>query len=181
MSIVDDDIYFPLDSSKAQTRLVLLQPGKTREIVRCELSVAALEEKPKYEALSYEWGDAKTTWAIVLNGKRKLIRENLYQALLHLRNQDTIRTLWIDALSINQCDIQERNQQVQEMHRIYSRASIVLIWLGLENDTTGPAFDLLKRGGVRNFRGSVLKMALADLCDRPYWNRVWIVQEVGLA
>ncbi|PVH67327.1 heterokaryon incompatibility, partial [Cadophora sp. DSE1049] len=146
----------------------------------------------KYEALSYEWGDAKTTWAIVLNGKRKLIRENLYQALLHLRNQDTIRTLWIDALSINQCDIQERNQQVQEMHRIYSRASIVLIWLGLENDTTGPAFDLLKRGGVRNFRGSVLKMvdsaraeysesqweALADLCDRPYWNRVWIVQEI---
>lgn len=195
MPVDDDNVYSPLDPSKAQIRLVILQPGKSREIVRCDLLIFSLDDKPKYEALSYEWGDAKSSRTIVLNGKRKLVRENLYQALLHLRQQDSKRIIWIDALSINQSDIKERNHQVQEMRRIYSRASMVLSWLGLENDTTSAAFTLLQQAGAKNFRGTVLKTsnstyaeysetqwnALADLCDRPYWKRVWIVQEIGLA
>lgn len=42
--------------------------------------------------------------------------------------------LWIDALCINQDDLQERSHQVQMMKQIYSRASSVLVWLGLHRD-----------------------------------------------
>ncbi|KAI1390137.1 heterokaryon incompatibility protein-domain-containing protein [Hypoxylon trugodes] len=39
---------------------------------------------------------------------------------------------WIDALSINQSDIQERDEQVKLFRRIYTTASMVFIWLGNE-------------------------------------------------
>jgi hypothetical protein len=38
--------------------------------------------------------------------------------------------LWVDALSINQADDDERSQQVCLMRAIYTQASSVEIWLG---------------------------------------------------
>jgi hypothetical protein len=38
--------------------------------------------------------------------------------------------LWIDAISINQETLEERNHQVGIMGEIYSRAECVIIWLG---------------------------------------------------
>jgi hypothetical protein len=37
---------------------------------------------------------------------------------------------WIDALSINQEDIQERNTEVKRMRSLYERAWSVVVWLG---------------------------------------------------
>ena len=38
--------------------------------------------------------------------------------------------LWIDALCINQSDLQERSQQVRFMKLIYEKAKTVYTWLG---------------------------------------------------
>jgi hypothetical protein len=40
------------------------------------------------------------------------------------------RTLWIDAVSTNQEDLQERGHQVQIMGDIYATAQGVIVWLG---------------------------------------------------
>lgn len=40
------------------------------------------------------------------------------------------RFFWVDAICINQNDLEERSAQVQIMPQIYSKASCVIVWLG---------------------------------------------------
>ncbi|KAH7378654.1 heterokaryon incompatibility protein-domain-containing protein, partial [Cadophora sp. MPI-SDFR-AT-0126] len=65
-----------------------------------------------YEALSYEWGHFKSSKEIFINGMRFFVRDNLWNALYDLR-EDSPRRLWIDALCIDQQNVDERNHQVQ--------------------------------------------------------------------
>ncbi|KAM6524462.1 hypothetical protein FSOLCH5_005064 [Fusarium solani] len=55
-----------------------------------------------------------------------------------------MRCLWVDSLCINQDDLAERENQVQLMSDIYSKASRVLIWLGEEDGQTEGAFDAIR-------------------------------------
>ena len=48
---------------------------------------------------------------------------------------------WVDAICINQDDLEERSAQVQIMPQIYSRASCVIVWLG---DDSQMIFRLLR-------------------------------------
>ena len=59
-----------------------------------------------------------------------LITLNLGSALRHLRNEKRPRSLWIDAICINQKDLEERGSHVSVMAGIYRCAELVLIWLG---------------------------------------------------
>lgn len=101
--------------------------------------------------------------------------------------------LWIDALCINQLDVSERNQQVQMMGSIYQGSQTVHSWTGLDIPDTGLFIDVVqnihqKFGTSDNAKLEVRKMLLDDdlqaswrplpsICKRPYWNRLWIVQE----
>ncbi|KAH6876619.1 heterokaryon incompatibility protein-domain-containing protein [Thelonectria olida] len=53
--------------------------------------------------------------------------------------------IWIDALCINQEDIQERNNQVGMMSQIYGLAWCVVSWVGEADDTTEMARDAITR------------------------------------
>jgi hypothetical protein len=81
-------------------------------------------------ALSYQWGSQAGEKTIYVNGKHKAVNPNLYDALLQLRESLAPVPLWIDAICINQADVDERNREVSKMSRIYSRAEAVLYWLG---------------------------------------------------
>ncbi|KAF9780403.1 hypothetical protein IL306_000177, partial [Fusarium sp. DS 682] len=85
---------------------------------------------PPYEAMSYTWGDDKATESILVNGGRFDLRPNLFSVLECLRKIDAARTIWIDAICINQQDESERNHQVWQMNNIYSHAVVVNVWLG---------------------------------------------------
>ena len=69
---------------------------------------------------------------------------NLRCALLNLRLLDKPRTLWIDAICIDQANIPERNQQVSIMAQIYSRASQTIVWLCDQTNDTAEAFSMLE-------------------------------------
>jgi hypothetical protein len=97
------------------------------------------------------------------------IRSNLCWALRFLRDPANVRVLWADALCINQDDLEERNQQVSLMGFIFGRAQTVLVWLG----TSTGHYDIQEGASPAGY--------YSLLCNRPYWNRVWIVQEIGLA
>ncbi|KAG4444118.1 hypothetical protein IFR05_000347 [Cadophora sp. M221] len=165
--------YEPLDLStvRPSIRLAILQPGPRNASIRVKLGRSAFAERPRYEALSYTWGRADDLRAIELNGTRVEVRKNLALALIHLRHASEERVLWIDAICINQSDLEERNRQVELMAYIYARAKRVLVWLGIivhSDFTTGD-----ENGFDRNDLGT--------LCHQSYWRRIWIVQEIGAA
>lgn len=58
------------------------------------------------------------------------VTANLELALRHLRREQRPRTLWVDALCINQKDEDEKQLQVQRMDWMFANASPVVVWLG---------------------------------------------------
>ncbi|KAK4209831.1 heterokaryon incompatibility protein-domain-containing protein [Rhypophila decipiens] len=63
------------------------------------------------------------------------VTTNLELALRHLRRAKGIRTLWIDALCINQADGEEKLMHIQRMDAIYANAWEVIVWLGGYHDS----------------------------------------------
>ena len=74
-----------------------------------------------------------------------LSRRNLAEVLPYLRYEYRIRTLWIDAICINQQDLRERSSQVKIMGDIYRLADRVVIWLGSAKDKSAHALKILSQ------------------------------------
>ena len=154
--------------------------------------VHANEEK--YEALSWCWGNQAEDYAVLIKkgGKpfRKRVRKELAMALKYLRRAGEGRTLWIDAICINQADPNERNHQVQMMSRVYTRAQQVCIWLGEADTDSDIAIEFIKEEmeELKNFdvissneKYSRKWQALMSLMQRDWFFRRWVVQEIALA
>ena len=114
--------YDPLDTEKAEIRLISLVESSS-SVVECHLEHASLSAQPAYKALSYCWGDANETKEIIVNGCITKVTSNLENALRRLRVRELGTFIWIDALSINQGDAEERGHQVLRMRDIYSKAT----------------------------------------------------------
>ena len=69
------------------------------------------------------------------------VTENLYATLQRHRPVDQPITMWIDAICINQNDLEERCQQLLLMREIYSKSSRLFVWLG--EDVCDTAFDYI--------------------------------------
>lgn len=92
-----------------------------------------------YTSLSYSWGrnsdgDASLSRHMIVDSRRLSVTENLYDCLVRLSSSATNDgdglLIWIDAICINQSDVDERNSQVGQMAEIYKRAAALVIWLG---------------------------------------------------
>ncbi|KAI1132606.1 heterokaryon incompatibility protein-domain-containing protein [Nemania abortiva] len=132
-------IYSPLDYTRSEVRFIEIMPSTTNDQwVSCRLKTMELAEDVRYAALSYVWGDANTTDDIVVNGINLPVTANLASALEHIRKNGLpynkgigkLHHLWVDAICINQDDVQEKNNQVPLMGKLYANASAVLSWLG---------------------------------------------------
>lgn len=169
--------YEPLDlsSNKPSIRLAVLHAAGISSAIRITLAAAAFADRPRYEALSYTWGRPDVLKGIELNGVRVDIRENLWDALVNLRDAREDRVLWIDAICINQADVEERNRQVELMAYIFGRAKKVIVWLGAIN----AEFEPPANGSYPEDTDTEVKTIA--LCSCPYWYRVWIVQEISSA
>lgn len=178
----------PLDASSSQIRTLTILPSETFDSdIRCSIQTAALlGEKGDYEALSYVWGASTETVRVEIDGHSFSVTRNLATALRYIRRPHTSRTLWVDAVCINQYDVQERNVQVRRMGQIYSQASGVLIWLGdrdAEVEATMSklqAPDALKDKSYDNFPQDIAT-GLQQMLQKPWWHRVWTLQELILA
>ncbi|KAK8108432.1 HET-domain-containing protein [Apiospora sp. TS-2023a] len=122
-------------------RLLQIMPHHDEHApIRCQLFNYPLfgsnQDCHLYEALSYVWGPSETPRVVYVNEACLAVTENLYMALLRLRNHALPRVIWADAICINQSNLTERNSQVQLMAEIYSNASRVIVWLE-ETTATG--------------------------------------------
>jgi hypothetical protein len=140
-------LYEPIQLGNNEIRILSLLPGlpgsKMQLLLRREF--LASRDLPEYEALSYAWGDAELTRMIWVNDKVMAISRNLESALETLRHPKDPRKLWVDAICIDQGNVQERNRQVAVMRSIYRKALRVLIWLGEEKPDSDLAFDMIER------------------------------------
>jgi Heterokaryon incompatibility protein (HET) len=183
--------YSPLSLTEKEIRLLVIQPcDNPKKVIKGKIVHANLESNFKYEALSYTWGGSNDTKTIFLDGKSHQVRENLELALRRLRLKQKPRIVWADAICINQNDTLERNHQVNQMALIYRQAQRVVIWLGTEKSNSRMALNFLRElmdmpmfvyGHDTSPNSRAKWAALAALCSREYWNRLWIIQEVILA
>ncbi|KAF5000053.1 hypothetical protein FGRMN_2064 [Fusarium graminum] len=118
--------------------------------------------------------------------------------------------IWVDAVCINQNDTEERGQQVARMRDIYQLAWQVVIWLGPEDQDSSLALCALHWLARESERPEPMKYfyyegfsidlapvfvmwpryhspmrkraykALFHFFTRPYWRRMWVVQEVAM-
>lgn len=129
-------LYLPLLAHSPLIRVIRLEPGSFDSPIQYRLHHVDLDTRPKYEALSYVWGNPNATIPIKLEAHGFPVTKNLERALRYFRYPDTARILWIDAICIDQKNIPERNQQVQRIGRIYQSATKVILWMGEERDNT---------------------------------------------
>ncbi|KAK3638746.1 hypothetical protein LTR56_012853 [Elasticomyces elasticus] len=141
--------YQALDASRREIRVLDLLPGRYRSPIKCRLRTVSIADKkdlPYYAGLSYTWGAPlpSKTICISVGGKDYTVEIglNLFRAIQGLRSRWKNDTLWVDALSINQADNDERASQVSFMGEIYSRASTVYIWLGTTVLADSPRHEL---------------------------------------
>ncbi|OBT67663.1 hypothetical protein VE03_03431 [Pseudogymnoascus sp. 23342-1-I1] len=202
--------YGYLKSDSPQFRLVSIHPGAKPFPIEASLVTHALHDHPPYEALSYVWGETNLIDPdlIILNGCGFHVTYNLWVALYALRDEKDVRTFWIDAICVDQDDLDERSSQVQLMREIYKGATRTVVWLGGESFWSLKLFEYLKsttfkkgwdNEGERQLViesqlqvqdqlatdehvQKIIKRGLYnDLAQRPFWKRIWIVQEVVLA
>ncbi|KEY73413.1 hypothetical protein S7711_06833 [Stachybotrys chartarum IBT 7711] len=134
-------VYQPLEAR--QIRLLELLPG-SRGAINCQLRHVSLEDEPHYEALSYYWGTTTQQVKIFVDGLSFFVTQNLHAALWRLRNANHPKTLWVDAICINQSDILEKNIQVALMRIIYRSCHCALVWLGEHDSYTKVAFQAIE-------------------------------------
>jgi len=127
-----------------EIRVLVLDPGTGDDEVSCSLKHVSLDSSPRFEALSYAWGDAAQRQAIKCADGILRITLNLHCALRHIRYRYRKRILWTDAICINQNDFDERAEQVKLMADIYSTGYRTLIWLGEDTGDVSEAFSSIK-------------------------------------
>jgi hypothetical protein len=187
------------DLRENEIRVIDLYPGRYDSPLLCKLRNVSLLEKPRYESLSYCWGLNKSEAELECDNGSIAITKNLHVALQHLRDREKERTLWIDAVCINQQSLEERGQQVALMKQIFQRSHRTLVWLGAESRDSGRAIHLVRRlAGVWQRRKSQRLWlarystnipplydpawrAFALLLQRPWFQRAWVVQEASVA
>ncbi|KAF8146506.1 heterokaryon incompatibility protein-domain-containing protein [Mycena galopus ATCC 62051] len=208
--------YEALQDAQRSIRLVSVLPPTWDRLLRCTVQEVSLDSPTlEYEALSYTWYVDRdfgkpcegTKQIIICNEGTLLISENLHDCLLQLRDLERSLPIWIDAISINQEDKDEKSAQVRIMGDIYGGAKSVFVWLGRKTlvtnimlkrsrwmfNKTSPKHQYLKavaeKGIIPNNISDILYLAacLVDffalhwIIGRGYFERVWTMQEMVLA
>lgn len=175
----------------------------------CSLTAPPIDSTPSFQTISYCWGDEEATENVVciVQGIPGILKvtPHLYEGLRCIFSIAGSTVVWIDAICINQSDDDEKNVQVAQMGSVYASAGNVFVWLGLAQDGSNELFDALTRfwqyledthidlaqlasakarGDVSALFPTLDKLAwraLAFFFRRPWFQRLWIVQEIVLA
>lgn len=223
--------YLPLSSVTCIRLVQITRPPGTGQL-RMALVEADLDDpdQPAYQCLSCTWGPSIPGQQTVPDAEAWFVNESpladdkFHQTKVAItpslqefldefrrRNPDDVCYLWIDALCINQEDLNERAAQVQLMARIYSSCDKVIAWLGAEDEASRAAAMIAQKtrfitkddlASVRewyleyertNHEQPRVKMherlglvgadwlAFAFFMNRNWFYRKWILQEAYLA
>ena len=183
-------------------RLLKLEAGRATDPLKITLFPSSISDcLNRYAALSYTWGDPNSRVKISCDGFLFHITSNLHSALTKLRLPDLGLMLWVDAICINQNDLEERAIQVALMSQIYRGAYLVVVDLGEAGDEYNDVAEIF------NALQDVVKTTAAneqiqpddypryglppledkkwerwvEFLLRPWFGRVWVIQEYAFA
>jgi len=200
--------YSPLPYYGNFTRVIVLHPCIVAddEQLRCDIELLDLNCEPyTYDAVSYVWGEPRFDETLHCGpGLQEIaITPTLASTLRSFRSRTTSRRLWVDAVCINQGDIDEKSHQVAAMGLIYQRARATLIYLGdkapgqerymffllkLAQLVEAPGLalvdtprnnQLIKEAMMEAF-GAENALAVEELSKLAWFGRRWIIQEAAL-
>lgn len=198
-------IYSHLPLDEDSIRLIKILPG-SEEPIKVRMAVDRLENVSReYEALSYVCGDMQEGHWIDLNGEEVEIYPNLYKALKNLRRPKSPRSMWVDAMCINQRSNNEKSKEIQRMGPIYNQAKTVTIFLGApSNIKADPICAFMRflnrevdtvaisrqghkgREALENLCAACqvnvqeVRQGFIEFCLQPWWTRIWtMVSAVG--
>ncbi|AEO63096.1 uncharacterized protein THITE_2107963 [Thermothielavioides terrestris NRRL 8126] len=166
--------------------------------VQYALSMQDLTQPVWYTALSYVWGPPNFEATIECDGQALPITRSLETVLRRFRLPDCSGFMWVDQICINQNDLREKERQIPLMASIYRHALNTIIWLGEGNAESDAAMDLLRKHGdprkmiLTESDPNEFKRVLPppddkiwshvwDLLSRPWFTRVWVIQEFVLS
>jgi hypothetical protein len=164
----------------------------------------SLEDPPDYTAISYCWDPMSQKRGMFLCNKDSPLSNKSFaisETVLEVLNQVNAGELvWIDQICINQGDQDEKLDQIYRMGEIYSKATKVFIWLGPTANESDVALESMEgmldqvvRLNEATARREDLPLDLASaintshgqryghLFSRPWFRRLWTVQEALLA
>lgn len=203
----DSDPYRYRDLRLGEIRLFKLSPGTGDEPLRGAVHHVLADSDEEYQALSYVWGDINASLALhsIETSEGTLrISLSLQSALRAIRDPKMDTMLWIDAICINQESVTEKAVQIRLLSTIFESATQVVAWLGPEDQsqngsdvikdlktmaelsresesTYWPQFlDSIKSKNEALGRDMDTWADLDAFLDRPWFKRVWIVQELVL-
>lgn len=198
-----DFVYQPMTDPQKQIRLLRFRPG-IKQHESMDISTWTLASAPAYTAISYTWGPAEMR-PLYVDDRMLNVRTNCYNALrqtaLHIRTD----YLWIDSICIDQTDrlSPEKSAQVGIMYKIYRRAQQVFACIGEQDyhserlltiiNAIRPLLRAASSVGTpwrteriwRSFFAALGQSEfrktfghLRGVQERPYWSRLWILQEI---
>ncbi|KAF2028583.1 hypothetical protein EK21DRAFT_113751 [Setomelanomma holmii] len=146
-------------------------------------------------------GRRNDTVPLELQGQTLYVIRDLESALRNISQMVKKLVIWADALCVNQTDLSERAAQVRLMGDIYRDANHILIWIGsMQEDgvlaldfieTLGNAYydlesvdaavDFINNRDIPQLLFDRGWTAVAQMLKRPWWTRIWTLQEAGLA
>jgi hypothetical protein len=164
-----------------EIRLVVLYAGHKIDDLVCDIIHCNLLDKPVYEAVSYTWasldGDSTLSRYVSCRGKKIVVTRNCESMLRTLRKQGGNRTIWVDAMCIDQENTGERNHQVKLMATIYSNASQVLAYLGPGSQSASVSLNWVMEyleGNVNKVSSTRSYHDVTTFLRIPYFDRVWV-------
>lgn len=170
-------------------RLLDLTLDKTRKYIPCcSLRTCPVGEE-SYVAISHTWIDKEYCWygqklpsktQLVIDGEVVGVASRIV-LILALAFQLGIKSVWIDALCINQADIEERGHQVGNMGRVFQLSNEVLVVLGKPTVNTDRALRDIPFCVPPYQAMKGRHQGLQEILRHQYWYRAWILQELGLA
>ena len=185
-------------------RILILLPASGEAPLSGTLLISRISEVIPYTALSYAWGNSELSQSIDIDGTCLPITKSLHLALCKLRDPEKPSAIWADAICIDQNNLQERSRQVRLMKQIYSGCECCVVHLGEEADGSELIPDFLYKGAYQQFLaltwmgensiGTVIApeankaYGLSEMKDpiwpafrcllrRPWFRRVWVIQE----
>lgn len=188
-----------------QIRLLRVHGEEGLEKMRCTLIHVPLDNiLVPYQAISYCWGDQTAKDRVWCCKHRFLnINNSLAAVLRYLINSKAPGWFWIDAICIDQSNHEEKGRQVRMMGDIFMSAEEVVAWVGEPSHDSDVAIPFISsvRNAFKHFHDlgqttitldtlnkslscenpSANWLALSLFIHRPWFERVWIIQETVLA
>ncbi|KAM7211566.1 Heterokaryon incompatibility protein (HET) domain containing protein [Rhypophila decipiens] len=127
---------YPRCLKPREFRLMWLEPPERPDYpVHLTLETYDRDNCPEYEATSYLWGgedgDYSPSEPVYIGPHWDILfqTKSCWSMLKYLRPWRGIRTVWIDAICINQGDLKEREDQVEAMRETYQRSMRLVVYL----------------------------------------------------